>query len=113
MSSTKKLTVSESFIKEIHEQACSEWKEKIEAEYPDVFIKPLKAFNFGNAYEIATSAANEYSVPAIIGFGLLPENLEHLRKKILVVSKFHDLEIMDFTDTFGEKRKGLVFTPKK
>ena len=110
MSNTKKLTVSESFIKEIHEQACSDWKLKIEAEYPEIFAKQ---FEFGEQYEINTSTSNEQDVPTIIGSGLLPKSLHHLRKKIIIVSKFYNLEVIDFTDTLGVQRKGVVFTKQK
>lgn len=41
---TNEYTVSGEFIKEAHKAACSEWKRKLEAKFPDVFRKPtLKA----------------------------------------------------------------------
>lgn len=40
------------FIKEAHEHACSEWKDKIEKEFPKLFTKE-ETYKIGDRFEIA------------------------------------------------------------
>ncbi len=53
----KKHEVSEEFLKEAYEAACSDWKEKMRKEFPDVF---LDYFEFrGNPFELGSSEAGK------------------------------------------------------
>jgi hypothetical protein len=56
---SKTLQVSESFVKSAHAAACSDWKDKIEKEFPDLFrveFEPEKIYafrNYGIVYKLS------------------------------------------------------------
>lgn len=47
----EKYEVSVSFIKEAHNAACSEWKRKLEAKFPEVFVEE-KTYKVGNKFKL-------------------------------------------------------------
>ena len=81
--SSKDMTVDAEFIKAAHAAACSEWKQKLEKKFPQVFSKPLKVTRITKASSaqgsdiIATIAAegkkSSDTEKIYIGIGLAPD----------------------------------------
>lgn len=82
-STSKKLTVDEDFVRQAHEAACSDWKQKIEEQFPDLFPGYYK---FGKKFELSTMING----PLGIAFGCAPTGLEH---QCLVVASGYELEV--------------------
>lgn len=82
-----KLEVDEEFVKQAYDAACSDWKEKIRAQFPEVFLP--KIHNFGTSYTISTISDG----PLLIGLGLAPDGLEH---QCLVVATDYEMETRQY-----------------
>lgn len=94
--------VDEAFIKEAYASACQEWKDKIEAQFPDLF-KPVP-FEFGCEHILILN--NEDHRPLYIGMHHAPDGLEGM---CLVVNKLFDMEVV----TGPHGHKVLTFARKK
>jgi hypothetical protein len=68
----KTFEVSEKFIQEAYDSACSEWKQKIKEKFPEAIVK--KPFNFDKSWTVTTS--NQGDKPIIIGQGWAPDGKE-------------------------------------
>jgi hypothetical protein len=79
----KTVEVDEDFVKKAYEAACSEWKDKIKEQFPDMF--PPEYFDFSGRYTISTAPGG----PLLIGHGIAPAGLQ---KKCLVVSNAYEME---------------------
>ena len=67
MSATAKLTTTAKFIRDGHAQACSAWKEKLEAKFPGVFAKtrsPLSRVKIGDRVTGDALDGHEYMIAA-------------------------------------------------
>lgn len=94
--------VDKDFILQAHKAACSEWKEKLENKFPDIFIdQPIK---FENTFTINTSSVGTL---LYIGRGRAEEDLED---KCLMVGDDYRVEVK-IHPTSG--RQQLVFYKKK
>jgi hypothetical protein len=61
----KTYTVKESFVKAAHAQACSEWKQKIEKEFPEMFVSYSRGSKFsrnGQTYILARTGNEEMNL---------------------------------------------------
>ena len=72
----KSLEVDEDFIKAAHRAACSEWKTKIEAKFPEVF--PKQTHKIGNKYRC--SEGNEYILIYVEDGKVMLANLNNGRR---------------------------------
>lgn len=70
---TKTYTVSKQFVLEAHKEACSEWKEKIEKKFPELFKS--KYFKFDESVTISRSSGG-CSLPIYLGWGHADEDLK-------------------------------------
>jgi hypothetical protein len=61
----KTVTLSEEFVKEAHKSACNEWKQRIEAELPELFKSKLEV---GRWYKSANSLFNYQKERSVFGF---------------------------------------------
>ena len=100
----KKFEVSEEFIKEAHSAACSDWKKKIEEQFPDAFERPF--FNFGSEYSIDTRNSDG---PLMIGRGIAPAGKEN---KCLVVMTGWEV-VTEEVVRYGSTYTTLSFKKKK
>ena len=97
---SKKYQVEKSFILEAHKEACSDWKRKIEREFPEVF----KKLEFDFQREHLVSVDSDDSRPLYIGNGHAPEGLNY--RCLVVNEKFK----MSVTEERG--RQIITFTKK-
>lgn len=66
MKTEKQYYVRESFIKQVHSAACKEWKDKIEAEFPEVFPEVFPVSKIDRMIrEVGTSLYSNYKVISI------------------------------------------------
>lgn len=64
-------TVSEEFIKQGHAAACSEWKKRIEQEFPDLFERELnKWYKLNGSHALMVYFTGKYGNDASYGFGM-------------------------------------------
>jgi hypothetical protein len=77
--------VSKDFIKQAHKAACSEWKQKIEEQFPEMFMS--KEYEFGESVVITEGGCNGSvkvdDSPLVIGTFWAPKDL---KRKCLVVN---------------------------
>lgn len=85
----QKFEVDITFIKQAHKAACSDWKKKIEEQFPDAF-KPVY-FDFGKEHKINRSFDSERS-PLVIANGYAPDGL---RDQTLIVDNDYELEVRE------------------
>jgi hypothetical protein len=78
--------VSEEMIKLGHRASCSEWKEKLEKKFPEVFL--AEEFHFGESHLISTTKHD--NAPLFVGYGLAPDELE---LKCLMLNEDFDMYI--------------------
>lgn len=62
----KTFEVEEDFIKAAHKAACSEWKTKIEAKFPDAFPKEV-TYKIGDRFKKINSDPDEYILANVDG----------------------------------------------
>ena len=95
----KEFLVDEDFIKAAHKVACSEWKSKIEAKFPEVFVPKEELFNFGNEYKM------NFISSIMIGLDLVDDEY---RNKSIVAEDGWEPEIR----VMSNGRKAVVFVKK-
>jgi outer membrane protein assembly factor BamB len=108
------MTVDAEFIKAAHAAACSEWKQKLEKKFPQVFSKPLKATRItkapsGGSDIVATIKAegqkSSIDEKIFIGIGLAPSGYEN---KCLSLSDFSE-----FKFELAKDGQCVILVPKK
>jgi hypothetical protein len=109
------MTVDAEFIKAAHAAACSEWKQKLEKKFPQVFSKPLKATRITKApsggsdivaaikAEGKTSGSDQEKI--FIGIGLAPSGYSH---NCLALSDFSE-----FKFELAKDGQCVILVPKK
>jgi len=109
---TKKpaFTVDEKFIKEAHGAACSEWKQKLEKKFPEVFAS--KFFKFNEDHVVSISCTNES--PLFVANGLAAST--ELQMTSLMVADRYEMSVIDKSGNVLAKypdHTSIAFTKKK
>lgn len=90
MAKIKTYSVSEKFVKQAHNAACSEWKTKIEQQFPEAF-KPVP-FVFDAPNHTITRNAQYTESPLFIGFGMAPDGYEN---RCLIVNSTYVMRVVE------------------
>jgi len=109
---TKKtgFTVDEKFIKEAHGAACSEWKQKLEKKFPEVFAS--KFFKFNEEHVVSISCTNES--PLFVANGLAAST--ELQMTSLMVADAYEMSVIDKSGNVLAKypyHTSIAFTKKR
>ncbi len=109
------MTVDAEFIRAAHAAACSEWKQKLEKKFPQVFSKPLKVTRItkatsGLGSDIVATIKAEGQLSSIdekiyIGIGLAPSGYKN---KCLSLSDFSE-----FKFELAKDGQCVILVPKK
>jgi hypothetical protein len=104
--SSAKFYVEESVVLKAYDEACSDWKDLIKAEFEGQ-VSFDEVYRFVEGQQLTTSSFIEegHTLPVFIGFGLAPTGMEY---KTLIVKDEYTVSIVEYLG-----RQNLVFKRTK
>ena len=109
-----KIEVDADFIKQAHEAACSEWQEKLEEKFPQVFENPRLTLKLTDTdtHTIHNFQIGDTGVQLAIGSGLVDK--EYKERCLVLLGDYHkEYEFKIETSAYSGGRQVVVIVPRQ